>query len=107
MNPLRGGVSGFPYGGEFVRLKLIVKPSRCCMVSFTPPVTGDPHVIRAVDRGDGFVFESDGSVPTYRRRFRWIADLKYEQAQRDISGFASYISRVGLDESEWLRRSAK
>lgn len=42
-----------------------------------------------------------------RRRYKWIADLKYEQAQRDISRFAEYISRIGFDEFEWLRRSAK
>lgn len=92
--------------GEFVRLKLVDKPSRCRMVSFTP-LDGEPYVVRAVDEDDAFIFQSDGIVPMKRYRFRWIADLKYEQAQRDISSFASYISRVGLNEFEWLRRSVK
>ena len=48
--------------------------------------------------------ETDPSVPTTRHRYRWIGELKFEQAQRDISNFAAYNSRVGLDEFEWVHQ---
>lgn len=91
---------------EFARLKLIIQPSQCYMVPFIRSAE-DTDVIRATKQNGGFVFEGGDSGTAKRPRFKWIADLKREQAQRDISGFASYISRVGLDEFEWLRRSAK
>lgn len=91
---------------KFVRLKLVNSPSQCRVEPFTPSEE-DPHVVRAVKKEDEFIFESAEIEGTQQRRYRWIADLKYEQAQRDISSFASYVSRVGLDEFEWLRRSAK
>ena len=36
--------------------------------------------------------------------FNWVFDLKDLHAQRIISNYSSQLSRVGLDESEWLRR---
>lgn len=38
-------------------------------------------------------------------KFEWILDLKDLHAQRIVSDYASNLSRVGLDESEWLRKS--
>lgn len=38
-------------------------------------------------------------------KFKWILDLKESHAQRIANKFAAELSRVGLDESEWLRRS--
>lgn len=51
--------------------------------------------------------ESDGKfyfVSNHGERFHWLADLKEAHAQREVNNFAAKISRVGLDESEWLRR---
>ncbi len=39
--------------------------------------------------------------------FKWISEIKREHAQRIVNNFAFEISRIGLDESEWLRRWAK
>lgn len=36
----------------------------------------------------------------------WIMDLQESHAQRVANHYASSLSRVGLDESEWLRRSS-
>lgn len=36
--------------------------------------------------------------------YYWVMDLKDDQAQRIANSFAAKLSRVGLDESEWLRR---
>ncbi len=38
-------------------------------------------------------------------KYKWILDLKDSHAQRIVNKFAAQLSRVGLDESEWLRRS--
>lgn len=38
------------------------------------------------------------------QNFIWIMDLKDDHAQRIANNYASKLSRVGLDESEWLRR---
>jgi hypothetical protein len=38
--------------------------------------------------------------------FEWVLDLKDLHSQRIVSNYAAQLSRVGLDESEWLRRSS-
>lgn len=91
---------------DFVCLKLIDEPSKCSMIPFKP-LPESQHIICATKQEAGFVFESETSGPKGRKRYKWIADLKYEQAQRSISRFASRMSSVGLDEFEWLRLSAK
>lgn len=42
---------------------------------------------------------------TYRMKFEWICNVKKDHAQRIVNEFASIISRVGLNESEWLRKN--
>ncbi len=39
--------------------------------------------------------------------FEWVAELKDEHAQRIANEFASSFSRVGVSESEWVRRSGR
>ncbi len=38
-------------------------------------------------------------------KFEWVLDLKDLHSQRIVTDYAATLSRVGLDESEWLRRS--
>jgi hypothetical protein len=40
---------------------------------------------------------------TDEQRYKWIAQLKPEHAQRAAEQFSSDLSRIGLTESEWLR----
>ena len=58
---------------------------------------------------NGFVLaKNDGSFyfqDADGKRFDWILELKEAHAQRIANKFAAQLSRVGLDESEWLRRS--
>jgi hypothetical protein len=49
-----------------------------------------------------FWFQSDVG-----KRFWWLGELKFPQAQRVAHSLSSETGRVGLTESEWLRRSAK
>ena len=39
--------------------------------------------------------------------FEWVAELNDEHSQRIANEFASSFSRVGVNESEWVRRSGK
>ncbi len=41
------------------------------------------------------------------RAFEWVAELKDEHAQRIVNEFASVFSRVGVSQSEWVRRSGR
>ena len=86
--------------GIFAHLSLKPTPSRCEMVVFEP--NPDKRVVRAEKDGEGFVFRSRSGVS-----FRWVAELKPEQAQRWANDYAATLSRVGVDESEWLRRLGK
>jgi len=61
----------------------------------------DEQVIRAKEENGMFVFDT-----TDKTRFKWVSELKTEHAQRIANDFAAKLSRVGLDESEWLRRGA-
>ena len=45
-----------------------------------------------------FIFSS-----IYDEKYEWVLELKDMHAQRVVNSYCSILSRVGLDESEWLR----
>lgn len=47
---------------------------------------------------DRFVFTS-----IHKEEFEWVLELKDLHAQRILNSYSAHLSRVGLDESEWLR----
>lgn len=49
-----------------------------------------------------FIFTS-----SYNEEYEWVLDLKEMHSQRILTEFAAKLSRIGLDESEWLRRANK
>jgi hypothetical protein len=61
-------------------------------------------VVQPKMKKDKYIFEQ-----VYNKRidekFEWILDLKDLHAQRIVADYASNLSRVGLDESEWLRKA--
>ena len=71
------------------------------IIEFTP--FEDTEIIQAQKEGDGFYYFTGG--PDNQIKFKWILDLKEAHAQRIVNNFAAQLSRVGLDESEWLRRT--
>jgi len=104
--------AGFNYlvrdGGSWVELNLQLRPYESKLINFKP-AAGDRE-IRAVKTNDEWYFQSID--PTSKKdntpkQYRWIADLKTEHAQRVANDYSFQISRVGLMESEWLRRWAK
>ena len=62
------------------------------------PLEGTDLII-AKEVNELFYFES-----LHGEKFLWLSDLKDAHAQRIANNFAAKLSRVGLDESEWLRR---
>jgi hypothetical protein len=70
------------------------------IIEFTPfEYSG---IVRAEKVGDKFYFTSHGKEAD---KYHWILDLKDAHAQRLANNFAAQLARVGLDESEWLRRA--
>jgi len=91
------------------KLALINKSYELRTIKFK--IENDDSVIYAQKVENEFVF-----TPCYSKMkinegyneedFLWVFDLKDLHSQRIINDYAREISRVGLDESEWLRRWA-
>ena len=84
--------------GIHKKLRVNLRPRNILLLSFE---AGGSHEVRAKqnENGDYMYQTSDGT-----RELRWIGSLKFAQAQRVANDFAREISRVGLIESDWLRR---
>ena len=89
-------------GEEFMRLGIGLDPSGWILRRFQP--TGDNRAVIATRRelGGGFEFTDACGI-----RYVWQGELKAEYAQRIAQTFATTLSRVAVDESEWLRRMAE
>lgn len=63
----------------------------------------DLGIIKAVKNEAGkYIFNQKYTEAT-DEQFEWILDLKDLHAQRIVMDYTNSLSRVGLDESEWLR----
>jgi hypothetical protein len=83
--------------GKTTRLRLNDRPFEVRMISFKP--ASEKQVLARRVKSGRF-FKASGTTSKYR----WVADLKPEQAQRVANEYAYKLSRVGLTESEWLRK---
>jgi hypothetical protein len=104
--PLKAAAAGYDHvlthGAEIITLQLVDDPYRIEMIGFQPWAETDREVLARAD-GEQLFFKSG----TRENNFRWIAELRPEHAQRIANALAGKISRVGLNESEWLRLNAK
>lgn len=87
---------------QFERLRIEFDSSSWVCRQFSPS-TGKDAVIAEQKESDG-PFEFTDSCD---KLYRWRGELKAEYAQRIAQRFAESLSRVAIDESEWLRRMAK
>ena len=88
----------FQENGEPVELGYQPKSYRCRSVTFSPDsTTGQVQTELPDDRK--LVFNDK-----LGRRYEWVDELKEAHAQRTVEKLARDLSRVGLTESEWLRR---
>lgn len=67
--------------------------------TFTPDA--ERGEVLASTAGEGWIFRDNED-----RSYRWLATLREQHAQRLARRFADRLSRLGLEESEWLRLSA-
>ncbi len=89
-------------GEKKLRFRLQTKPFEAKMVMFKPDKREREIIARTRSTGGQFFTPvSKGST------YQWIADLRPDHAQRVANDYAYKISRVGLTESEWLRRISK
>ena len=89
-------------GDEFKRLGIGLDPASWIRQQFEP--SKDNRAVTAARR------EADGRfefTDTCGKRYMWRGELKAEYAQRLAQTFAAAMSRVAVDESEWLRRMAR
>ena len=86
----------------FERLGIERDPGGWVLRRFKPS-TGSGAVTAAKREPDGGFEFTD----TSDNRYRWRGELKAEYAQRIAQTFGTTLSRVAIDESEWLRRSAR
>ena len=89
-----------PEGKSFVHMNVVYRPYRSRMEDFDPS-TDSSMMVRGNFLADGIYFTAKNGT-----HYKWIGDLRFEQAQRIANKYAAELSRVGLNESEWLRRWA-
>jgi hypothetical protein len=87
--------------GQPVYLRTILKPHEMRHFEFASDTDRQLVLSEKPSDAEGYVFQSLDS-----KKFFWVADLKFEYAQRIANNFAAQISRVGFDEFEWLRRKS-
>ena len=83
---------------EYLRRSVCTNPSKWLLPEFLPD---DSKECVVAEKGDDGQFSFTCTKGT---RFKWIGELKADFAQRVAQHFASGLSRVATDNSEWLRR---
>ena len=89
-------------GMRYLRLQIALDSSGWVRREFEP-TSSDRAVTATKDESCGAFFFTDKCG----RRFTWQGELKAEHAHRVAQAFATSLSRVAVDESEWLRRTVK
>jgi len=91
-----------PSGASFVKVKVDLDTYNLRTIKFNANKAGAVQA-RRYGKSSNYFF-----IQHYRSKtaenFKWILDLKDAHAQRIANMYAAKLARVGLDESEWLRR---
>ena len=87
---------------KFERLRIELDSSSWVHRQFRPSTGSDAVVAAKSEHNDDFRF-----TDICRTEYKWRGELKAEYAQRIAQRFAESLSRVAVDESEWLRRMAR
>ena len=89
-------------GGKFKRLGVSFDPTGWVQRQFSPSNHKSAVTAKKDDPSDRFVF-----TDVCGQLYTWQGELKPEYAQRIAQAFTATLSRVAVDESEWLRRMAQ
>ena len=87
-------------GQEFKRLGIRFDPASGIRRQFQPSEGSRAVTAKQEFNGDFEFMDACG------KRYIWRGELQAEYAQRIAQTFATTLSRVAVDESEWLRRKA-
>jgi hypothetical protein len=87
-----------------IKLKLDRKSYNLRTIKFDGAIEG---VIQAKREEDEYFFFPMHYKLTTDEKLKWIFELKDLHAQRIAANYCAELSRVGLDESEWLRLNQK
>ena len=68
---------------------------------FSPIKEADAQIL-AVQMDDQYVF-----TDAENKQYIWVAELKEMFAQHIVAAYTSQLSRVGIDNSEWIRLVGK
>ncbi len=86
---------------KYRRMSIAMNPSNWCMIDFEPDSKKKCVLASLLDQPrDAFIFTDEGN-----QKYRWIGELKPELSQSIAQKIAERMSRVPLNQSEWLRRS--
>ncbi len=87
---------------KYRHMSISMKPSDWCMMDFKPD-SEKKCVLAYLDQPrDAFIFTDEGN-----QKYRWTGELKPELSQSIAQKIAERMSRVALNQSEWLRRSER
>lgn len=92
--------------GEVLELFYQAKSFQCYVATFSPENRGSKRVMAELQE-DNHSNHSYVFTDTANKAYIWLGQLKTAHAQRAVERLASDLSRVGLAESEWLRRLDK
>ena len=90
------------FDATFKRLGIQLDPVGWVRRQFRPLIGNGPITAAKRESDGGFEF-----TDTSGKRYTWRGELRAEYAQRIAQTFATTLSRVAVDESEWLRRMTK
>ncbi len=85
---------------NYKKFKIMDKPEELIMIKMKKDYADFNTPLYANELGFIGIDESDNEI-----KYTWIAELKREKAQAILNKFAAQLSRVGFNESEYLRRS--
>lgn len=103
IHPGVGGESTLPKLGDDNNTEnfchILIHPQNCRSIEFKSAKTDQSQIYPQLLKGK-WIFLS-----TEKLRFQFIAELKDEIAQNVLNDFAATTARVGINPSEWLRKS--
>ena len=84
------------------RMTISLNPSQWRSVDFVPESDRQCVLARRNGTDQPFIFED-----AYGEEYRWVGELKPEYAHSIAQAIAVRMSRIPLNESEWIRRSQR
>jgi hypothetical protein len=81
----------------YIRLLPSYKPYALRLFTFSTKPEYHGEIVADIEASSYFFVDDNN------QQYKWLGELKSEHAQRIANEFAANLSRVGLDESEWLR----